>query len=1269
MKFIYILQTCFLLLFTIAGFAQKGVLGDVTVSVQNEWVNTYTTLTLNANAGATSISVASNTLSGAYFSTNLVPGDLILIIQMQGAAVDINTTPTASWGGAYTVQNSWIAGTNPNWDETEYGQVLNYNNAGNYEYVEVSGVTGGTIINLNCALTKSYTASGRVQVIRVPRFNNLTIQNNSSISCPQWTGSTGGVVAIEVAGDLNLDGTGQIEANEKGFRGGVKDNQTSYNASTGPQGFLGSFDIVEGSEKGEGIGGFYTEYDNLFSRYCNGAVANGGGGGNFHNAGGGGGSNVGVGAYYAYGVPNLGPSNAYVAAWNLDPTINHTQPSAGGGRGGYSHATANLNPLTNPPNNTNWSGESRKFTFGFGGHPLAYNAGKIFMGGGGGSGEQNDGDGGSGGRGGGLVMLSVYGNISGTGSINVNGQNGGNAQGPAPTFGQKSGDDGAGGAGGGGAIRIQNINPIPGTISLNAIGGKGGDQIVLLGVTAQNTMDGPGGGGAGGMIAFSSGTPTQNISGGASGISTSSIATNFPPNGATGGGNGMSNLPTTIYDLIAEDDTICGGGSANLAVTLVGTLPAGSSIQWYTSQFGGASINSGTTYTTPVLGANTTYWVGVCPGTFRVPINVLVSPTITIAGTAVVQEETCAGNNGSITGLTASGGFGSLNYDWNGVTAPTQNLNNAVGGSYLLTVTDENGCSASSGPYIINASPGPSIDLSNIVITPESCFGNDGSITGIVASGSNLTFEWNGNLSVNESISNISGGSYSLVVTDDNLCQVTAGPFTVITNNGPVIDITGMTITNENCFGNNGSIIGIVVTGSNVTYEWNGASTASPDLNGATAGTYTLVATDDVGCATAQGPITIGTVPSPTIDITNMVIQGENCNQGDGSITGIVATGNGLTFSWNGTNSPNENLTNQIAGNYALTVTDNIGCTAQSGPHEIPVIGVPAIDDANLVVTDETCNGNDGAIAGLVATGSNLTFIWNAASSASLNIENLTAGSYNLIVVDDNGCSINYGPIEVVEIPAPTIDDANLVVIDESCLGNDGVIQGLSVTGNGLLYTWNGVSAPSENAAGLSANDYTLEITDENGCAVSYGPITVGGTVPPVIVVVPNNTTIDAGDEVILNLTINPSSGSDVILWTPSAGLSCTNCLSPTASPSETITYVVTVSNAFGCVVSDIVTINVNNPCGEIFVPTIFTPNGDELHEQLCVLGGCIESVSFEIFNRWGERVFKTENPEDCWDGTFRGQKLNTGVFVYKVKGMRTDGSEFEDAGNVTISK
>lgn len=1247
--------------------AQRGSLGDLTISVQNEWVNTYTYLTNNANAGASSISVNSNALGGAMFTNNLAAGDLVLIIQMQGASVDVNTTPTVSWGGNYTAQNSFFSNGNI-FDEKEFGQVTNYNNAGNYEYAEVRGVSGSNTILLNCALTSSYTAAGHVQVIRVPRFDNLSVQNNASISCPLWSGQTGGVLAIEVNGNLTLNGSGAINSNETGFRGGQTLNISTNAGGPGGGGFLGSYDAAEGAEKGEGIGGYHDEYDLLESRYCRGAIANGGGGANYHNAGGGGGSNVGTGTYHAYGVPDAGGANQFLSAWNLENASMVSQPSSGGGRGGYSHANSAQNPLTQAPNTTQWSGDFRRYAHGHGGHPLTYSVDRVFAGGGGGAGDENDGDGGDGGRGGGIVLLPVYGDIIGTGSINANGGDGGNAEGATPPAftTQKSGDDGAGGGGGGGSIVIQNSNPLPSSVSLNARGGDGGNQILQLSNFAANTMDGPGGGGAGGLISTSGGAAVLDISGGVAGTSSSSIANNFPANGATSGASGVSNQLTSAYDLTVLDQTICGGGSANLSVTVLGSLPAGGSIEWYTSQFGGSSLNSGTTYTTPVLGANTTYWVGVCPGTFRIPFNVFVSPAITITGTAVEQDETCAGNDASITGLSASGGFGALTFDWNGVVSTSEDLTGAIGGTYNLTVIDENGCTATSGPYILTASPGPSMDVSNMVIDDETCFGNDGSITGIVATGSNLTFAWNGNSSAGEDLNGVTGGTYTLVVTDDNSCQATAGPFTVNTISGPVIDISGLSVQDESCFGNDGEISGIVVTGSSVTYQWNGNVSASSDLTNANAGAYTLVATDDNGCSTSEGPITVGTIAPPTIDITNLVIQGENCNQFDGAITGITASGIGLTFEWNEVTSVDEDLVNQQAGSYTLVVTDNLGCTAQSGPHEIPVVGGPAVDDANLIVQDETCNANDGAITGLTATGSGLVFVWNG-TPGTLDLQNITAGSYNLTVIDGNGCSADYGPIDILEIPPPTIDDVNLTVLDESCVGNDGVIQGLVVTGNGLTYTWNSTSSPSQDAAGLSAGDYTLEVIDENGCNVSYGPITVGGTVAPVIDVVPGNPTIDLGDNVGLTLLINPSSASDAITWTPSAGLSCTDCINPVASPTQTTTYVVTVSNADGCVVTDTVLIAVTNPCGEIFVPTIFTPNGDNHHDELCVLGGCVSSITFEVFNRWGERVFKTENPEVCWDGLFKGKKVNTGVFVYKAKGTRTDGTTFEAAGNVTI--
>jgi gliding motility-associated-like protein len=1269
-----LLKTSILSFFVFVGFmsaAQRGSMGNMTITVQNEWLNSYTTLTANANVGATSITVANNALSGAAFSSNLAAGDLILIVQMQGATVDVNTTPTAVWGGNYVVQDSWIAGTNPEWDQTEFGQVLNYNNAGNFEFAEVRAISGGTGIQLNCALTKSYTVSGRVQVIRVPRLDNLTIQNNASVSCPNWNGSTGGVVALEIDGNLTLNGTGRIEANEKGFRGGIRESFSALTGDTGSKGYLGSFDAIEGAEKGESIAGHYAEYDALFTRYCRGAIANGGGGGNYHNAGGGGGSNVGTGVFYGYGVASPGPSNAWVNAWNLENPALLTNPSAGGGRGGYSHATANQNPLTTAPNQNIWSGDRRRYTNGIGGHPLAYNINRAFMGGGGGAGDDNDGDGGNGGRGGGLVFVDVYGTVSGTGSIEANGQNGFNSQGPTPPVGttQKSGDDGCGGGGGGGSVVLRNINALPASINLRARGGNGGNQQLQLSTFATNTMDGPGGGGAGGLLSFTSGAPFQDVSGGTAGTSNSSIATNFPVNGATGGAAGMTNMTIPFYDLQIDDVTVCGGGSATLTANVLGTLPGGSSINWYTQPYGGIPIHIGASFTTPVLASNTTYYVGVCPGTFRKPVNVLVSPAIVISGTAVIVDETCNGNDGSITGLSASGGFGALSFDWNGVASPSADLNNAVGGSYTLTVTDANGCSETAGPFTIGASPGPSIDITGVSISDETCNGNDGSITGITATGLNITYTWNGVPATDLDLANLAAGSYTLIVTDENLCTSQAGPFNVNLDPGPSIDLTNLVIADETCFGDDGSISGIVVTGNGVTLTWNGNPAGSADLNDISNGTYELVATDGNGCSASSGPLTVNEIPGPSIDDANIAIVDENCNQLDGSITGIVVTGNGLSYDWNGNPSADADLTNAAAGVYSLTVTDNLGCTVVGGPYTIAPTGGPVVDDSNISIQPQTCNLNNGSITGLVVTGTGLTYNWNGAPSTSPDLNGVAANDYVLIIVDANGCTTVYGPVTVPAEPLPTIDDSNLTVVDESCGGQNGSITGLVATGSGIIYSWNGTSNAGADLNGLSAGSYTLQITDANNCSLTYGPVVVGGTTPPVLVVNPLTSVIDAGDQVQITLSIAPSTGNETIVWTPSAGLSCDDCINPIASPTETTIYTVVVTDENGCSSTETLLIEVNNPCGELFVPTIFTPNGDGLHDEICVMGGCIATLDFAVFNRWGERVFQTNDPNECWDGKFRDKEVNTGVFVYKAVGTRDDGTSFKLSGSINVVK
>ncbi|WP_199851646.1 SprB repeat-containing protein, partial [Brumimicrobium mesophilum] len=849
-----------LLIFMIAflGFSQRGKDGSYTSSAQDEIVNTFTFLISNATAPSNSISVNNNALTGANFSGPLSPGDLLLIYQVQGGTIDIDVTPTVSWGGSYVVQSSFITNGLP-FSFIEFGDVLTYDNTGNYEFVEVKSISGTQTITLSCPLTKNFStgSNNKTQVIRIPRFNDLTVSNNTSIVATHWDGVTGGVLSMEVNGTLNIMGSGEITADSSGFRGGHPVNNASTSGGPGSisniqdRGYMGSFDPIQGSEKGEGIYGGNTVYDLLSTRYGYGAIANAGGGGGYHNAGGGGGSNVGTGNYYGYGVVDQGPANAYNQAWNLEDPNMVSLPSSGGGRGGYSHAETNNNPLITGPHNSLWGIDYRRISGGVGGHPLTYDEDRAFLGGGGGGGHGNNTYAGWGGRGGGAVFLNLYGNVTGNGTISANGGNGRNAMAVAnPGFGQKNGDDGAGGAGGGGSVIINNINPLPSTINLEAKGGNGGDQFLKFGLfNNANQADGPGGGGAGGLIAFSVGSPNENVSGGFAGVTNSSYMTLFPVNGATGGAAGMASQSTSFYDIVLTDDTICEGESAVITAGIIGNTLPGPLVSWFDSEVGGNFLNAGSTFTTPPLSTTITFYAGSCPGTFRVPVTIVVSPEITISGIPpLISPETCAGNDGAITGLTVSGGIAPLIYEWNGVNSTSLDLLNSVGGSYTLTVSDLSGCSETVGPFVIPSSPGPSINSVGLAINDETCNGNNGSIIGITTSGGTapLTYEWNGIVTPSADLNNAVGGNYTLVVTDANGCAATVGPFTINSPSPIVIDETNLIITDESCNGNDGSITGIIASGGSgtLTYSWTLSAATTLDLSALSSGSYTLTVTD-----------------------------------------------------------------------------------------------------------------------------------------------------------------------------------------------------------------------------------------------------------------------------------------------------------------------------------------------------------------------------------------------------------------------------------------
>lgn len=1314
------------LLISLSSFAQRGKNNSYTVPALNTVVNTYTSLSSNASVNQFSITVGSNTLTNSVLETPLSAGDLVLIIQMQGASMDVDLTATVNWGGNYTTP----IGHTGDWASylDLWGQVINYNDAGKYEYAQVSSVSGTSTINLTCGLKNNYNTAGKAQVIRVPRFENLSVPAGTSINPPAWNGTTGGVVAIEVNGNLTIGAGGKIEANAKGFRGGQQSDNTSAtsgNGSVNDTPFPATSSSDQASEKGEGIGGYTTEYVALFSRYGVSAPANGGGGAHHHNAGGGGGSNVGFGTYTGKGVP----SPTYTAIWNLEnPPIGGTS-SAGGGRGGYSNSASDQNEAVLGPNQLAWSGDFRRKNGGLGGHNLTFDATRIFMGGGGGAGDQNNNEGGAGGTGGGIVLLEIYGNLIGSDAttclIEANGGDGvaSNPNNLVATLNNKIGRDGGGGAGGGGAIIISHNGNFPATIGLNAKGGKGGNQNLSLGpLQSVNEANGPGGGGGGGQISVSAGTPIASVVGGANGVTTSTQISAFPPNGATGGGAGISNTISNFYDILVSNDTLCGPGSTTLTATVIGTLPAGATVSWYTNQFSGTAFHTGLTYTTPVLNANTTYYVGICPGEFRKPVQVVIGSNPTISGTPTISNVTCAGGDGSISGLTVSGGTPTYTYAWNGNASTSSNLSNANAGDYTLTVTDVNGCSASSGPHTILSAGGPVINTAAVVVSNSLCTSNTGSIVGITQSGG-TSIQWSNNAGSNLDATNLAPGTYTLTVTDASNCSAVAGPFTIGLPAGPEISELNLVVQNATCGLANGTISGITSTGSGLTYSWTNTTQTTLNLTALAAGDYVLTVTDNAGCTDVSSVISVTQSSTPSIDVTNAVVSNATCTQNNGSIAGIVVSGgtNPLTYAWINTAQTSLSITNLAVGQYTLTVTDALGCQATTTPFSVSTINGPQINDLNVLIANESCTGNDGSISGITVSGTGLTYSWNGVVG-TLNASNLTAGDYTLLVVDANGCSSTSGPYQVAGSVPLTIDVTNMVVTDSDCDANTASISGITITGgvspvvswsnntstlnqtnlgagsyvltvtdsqgcsatetvviqnadspvlnsssmivtqpscglsNGSIsgitqpsgnvsITWSNTNQTTLDLSNLSAGSYTLTVTNDAGCSSTVAPVVLNPSSAPVADFTYLPSSVNPGDLV----QFSDNSSTDVTTWSWTINGQGFTSENPTFQFVNEGTYTVNlmVTNAQGCNANITKLIQVFNT---LIVPNVLTANNDGTNDTF-VIKGLEPNTRVVLVNRWGNIVFESDNYLNDWAGfSSSGERLSSGVYTYFIK-------------------
>lgn len=603
----------------------------------------------------------------------------------------------------------------------------------------------------------------------------------------------------------------------------------------------------------------------------------------------------------------------------------------------------------------------------------------------------------------------------------------------------------------------------------------------------------------------------------------------------------------------------------------------------------------------------------------------------------------CYGLSDAAVNLTVSGGNSPYTYNWtNG--AQTEDLSNIAAGSYTVTITDENNCTRSQtitisqpADLVVNATP------VNIL-----CNGNaTGSIDATISGGINTTYayDWS-NGEITQDIDSLYAGTYTLLVTDQNSCQ---DSITLMLTEPAALDITD-SIQAVRCNGEVNGGVYLDVAGGVAPYSYNWSNGALvQDNTGLPAGSYTLIFHDANFC---YDTLTY-TVTEPPVLTTNAAVTtdfngyGVSCfGADDASVDGTVGGGTApYAYLWNsGANT--EDLSNIGAGSYTLVVTDQNGC--------VDSIAITVTQPSDLVVsgvvTDVLCNGfADGSID-LTASGSVPSYSYNWSNGASTeDISSLPPGTFSVTVTDANGCTETYSG-QVSEL-APVIISASLTPIP--CFGgNDAAIDVTISGGTGnYQYAWSN-GANSQDITMLYAGSYSLAVTDENGCTAAD---TFVVTEPAILNLALSSPIQFSGYNISYNggsdgsITCNLSGGTLPYSYAWSTG-DTTAALNQLPAG----TYILTVTDANGCSVSD--TITLNQPDG-LAMPNGYTPNGDGSNDFFVVKGiSSYPNNHFTVLNRWGNLVYEKENYQNEWNGQNNSdQALPDGTYFVVLEIYNTD--------------
>jgi gliding motility-associated-like protein len=416
-------------------------------------------------------------------------------------------------------------------------------------------------------------------------------------------------------------------------------------------------------------------------------------------------------------------------------------------------------------------------------------------------------------------------------------------------------------------------------------------------------------------------------------------------------------------------------------------------------------------------------------------------------------------------------------------------------------------------------------------------------------------------------------------------------------------------------------------------------------------------------------------------------LSGENICIGDNAVLAFTSTGTqpfNIIYNIGTNNYTQSNLNNNstFPTPYQLTdttifnlfsVTDANGCvdtinaTTAINVDPIPQGGITgstvcAGDSASIIFTSSS---GASPFEVLLSDGTNTNTYYGIISGTAFKIlPTFNTGVIDLVSITDengNGCTRTNGftsssaTINVIPSPQVQFDSIPQVCIDQpsfiineakeiSGAGGQGIFTGVGIDASGNF-------SPSVSGAGDHKITYTF--TSANGCVDSASRHAVVNPLP----------VVNAGQDIItcigfpvkLNVT-----GASSYLWSPSFGLDDATKANPVATLDTTTTFIVKGTDASGCFAKDTITVNISTKGIVSFqVPNAFTPNNDGVNDCFGIRnwGADITVQEFKIYNRWGQLIFSTTNPSDCWNGTFKGAKQDPGGYPYVIKAISPCGN------------